>query len=82
VAAPDDPSAALLLHRVRDRADRRPADRRNARKDRAKALEKYRAALSLGGSRPLPELFRAAGIKFGLDAKILKPLIQAVESET
>ena len=54
---------------------------RNARKDRAKALEKYRSALSLGGSRPLPELFRAAGVKFGLDAKTLKPLIKAVEAE-
>ncbi|HZN62739.1 MAG TPA: M3 family oligoendopeptidase [Planctomycetota bacterium] len=54
---------------------------RNARKDRAKALEKYRTALALGGSRPLPELFRAAGIKFGMDAKTLKPLIQAVEAE-
>ena len=54
---------------------------RNAGKDRAKALEKYRAALSLGGSRPLPDLFRAAGTKFGLDAKTLKPLIKAVEAE-
>jgi oligoendopeptidase F len=54
---------------------------RNARKDGAKALERYRAALALGGSRPLPELFRAAGTRFGLDAKTLKPLIQAVENE-
>jgi len=54
---------------------------RNAKKDRAKALEKYRAALTLGGSRPLPDLFRAAGTKFGMDAKTLKPLIQAVEDE-
>lgn len=54
---------------------------RNARKDRAKALEKYRAALTLGGSRPLPDLFRAAGAKFGLDARTLKPLVQAVEDE-
>ena len=54
---------------------------RNARKDPAKALQKYREALALGGSRPLPELFRTAGAKFGFDAKILKPLIKAVEDE-
>lgn len=54
---------------------------KNSKKDRAKALEKYRAALSLGGSRPLPDLFKAAGTKFGLDAKTLKPLIKAVEAE-
>ncbi len=54
---------------------------RNARKDRSVALERYRAALSLGGSRPLPDLFRAAGAKFALDAKTLKPLIKAVEAE-
>jgi len=54
---------------------------RNAKKDRAKALEKYRAALTLGGSRPLPDLFRAAGARFGMDAKTLKPLVQAIEAE-
>jgi oligoendopeptidase F len=54
---------------------------RNAKKDRAKALEKYQAALRLGGSRPLPDLFKAAGAKFGLDAKTLKPLVKAVEDE-
>jgi oligoendopeptidase F len=35
-----------------------------AQRDRAGALEAYKRALSLGGSRPLPELFRAAGIEF------------------
>ena len=37
-----------------------------AQRDRAGALEAYKRALSLGGSRPLPELFRAAGLEFGL----------------
>jgi oligoendopeptidase F len=54
---------------------------RNARKDRRRALERYRSALSLGGSRPLPELFKAAGGKFGLDARTLRPLIKAVAAE-
>src|SRR6185436_8083676 len=53
----------------------------NARKDRKKALALYRKGLSLGGSRPLPELFKTAGLKFGLDAKTLKPLVKAVAAE-
>lgn len=35
-----------------------------ARKDPSGAVERYRRALGLGGSRPLPELFRTAGIPF------------------
>jgi oligoendopeptidase F len=54
---------------------------RNSRKDRRRALARYREALALGGSKPLPELFRAAGTKFGMDAKTLKPLMRAVEAE-
>jgi oligoendopeptidase F len=53
----------------------------NARRDRASALDRYRKGLSLGGSRPLPELFRATGLKFGLDRRILKPLISAAAAE-
>ncbi|MGY4706508.1 M3 family oligoendopeptidase [Candidatus Bipolaricaulota sp. J31] len=34
--------------------------------DRDKAVEGYKRALALGGSKPLPELFRAAGLEFGL----------------
>ncbi len=37
-----------------------------AQRDRAGTLERYKRALSLGGSRPLPELFRVAGIEFDL----------------
>jgi oligoendopeptidase F len=36
----------------------------NYRRDPAKALTDYKAALGLGGSKPLTELFSAAGIKF------------------
>ena len=35
------------------------------RKDRKDAIEAYKSALSLGASRPLPDLFRAAGVKWG-----------------
>ncbi|MBI2930532.1 MAG: M3 family oligoendopeptidase [Planctomycetes bacterium] len=53
----------------------------HARKDRAAAVRKYRRALSLGGSRPLPELFHAAGLKFDFGERILAPLVKAVMKE-
>jgi len=45
------------------------------------ALANYRAALALGGTRPLPELFAAAGIRFDFSAKTLGPLMRAVGEE-
>lgn len=53
----------------------------NAKQDRPKALQQYRNALALGGSKTLPELFQAAGGKFGMNAETLKPLIDAIEAE-
>jgi oligoendopeptidase F len=35
----------------------------------------------MGGSRPLPELFQAAGCKFQFDAATIKPLIQLAQDE-
>ena len=52
-----------------------------AKKDSAKALEEYRHGLSLGGSRPLPELYQAAGIKFDFSEGIIKPLVDEVYRE-
>jgi oligoendopeptidase F len=45
------------------------------------AVQSYWTALTLGGSRPLPELFTAAGARFQFDYEILKPLMDAVEEE-
>ena len=53
----------------------------NSRKDLKKALADYRHALSLGGSRPLPELFKAAGIRFDFSEGTIRPLIEAVKQE-
>ncbi len=53
----------------------------NARRDKAGALRKYREALALGGSRPLPELWTAAGLTFDFSEKTLRPLIEAVQAE-
>jgi oligoendopeptidase F len=52
-----------------------------AKEDPHKALANYRAALSLGGTRPLPQLFSAAGIVFDFSQKTLRPLMDALESE-
>lgn len=41
-------------------------------------LENYRRGLALGGSRPLPELFKAAGIRFDFSAETLRPIMKAV----
>jgi oligoendopeptidase F len=53
----------------------------NSKADKAKALNDYKKSLALGGSRPLPELFAAAGCKFQFDAATIKPLIQLANSE-
>ena len=52
-----------------------------ARQDPQKAIANYRAALALGGTRPLPELFAAAGIAFDFSEKTLRPLMNAVGEE-
>ncbi|MGE3182200.1 MAG: M3 family oligoendopeptidase [Phycisphaerae bacterium] len=53
----------------------------NAKRDYREAVAFYRQGLSLGGSRPLPELFEAAGCKFDFTEATLKPLIDAVMEE-
>jgi len=52
-----------------------------AKKDRKAALAAYRRALALGGSRPLPELFAAAGLEFGFAEETIAPLMDALGEE-
>lgn len=52
---------------------------RNAMKDQAGAISRYRKALSLGGTRPLPELYQAAGARFSFDAETLSSAVEFVE---
>jgi oligoendopeptidase F len=47
----------------------------------AAALAAYKKAMALGGSRPLPELFAAAGLKFGFGPDIVARLVDRVEQE-
>jgi oligoendopeptidase F len=53
----------------------------NSKKDYEHAVALYRNGLALGGARPLPELFQAAGLKFDFSEKTLRPLIDAVMEE-
>jgi oligoendopeptidase F len=53
----------------------------NSKANKAKALGDYKKALALGGSRPLPELFAAAGCKLDFSAATIKPLIQLAGNE-
>jgi oligoendopeptidase F len=52
-----------------------------SREDPRRALANYRSALALGGTRPLPELFAAAGISFDFSARTLGPLMNAIREE-
>lgn len=52
-----------------------------SRSDHRAAVERYWQALALGGSRPLPTLFEAAGARFSFDYDTLKPLADAVGGE-
>jgi len=53
----------------------------NSRKDTKKAIAEYRSAMALGGTRPLPELFSAAGIRFDFSPQTFGPLMRAMEDE-
>ena len=51
------------------------------KKDPAVAVDNYLSALSLGGTRTLPELFRAAGLSFDLSPAHISGLMQFVKGE-
>ncbi len=53
----------------------------NAKRDAGRALADYRRALGLGGGRPLPELFEAAGCRFAFDRETLRPLAELLRRE-
>ncbi|MCC6426987.1 MAG: M3 family oligoendopeptidase [Phycisphaerales bacterium] len=45
------------------------------------AVDAYMSAMKLGGSRPLPELFEAAGLAFEFGPDVVKRLVDRVEKE-
>ena len=54
---------------------------RNTKRGRQAATARYRQALALGGSRPLPELFATAGANFDFSDATLGPLMESVREE-
>ncbi len=50
-------------------------------KDKDQALQNYTAALSLGGTRTLPQLFEAAGLQFDLSPAHIKGLMEFVKEQ-
>ncbi len=53
---------------------------RNALADQADAVRRYRAALALGNTRPLPELYAAAGARLAFDRETVGELARLVAS--
>ena len=51
------------------------------KKDPARAIENYKNALALGGSRPLPELFAAAELDFSFGPPTMQRLMDEVQKE-
>ncbi len=54
---------------------------RNSLTDQVDAVRRYRAALALGATRPLPEIFAIAGAKFSFEASLMGQLVELVETE-
>jgi oligoendopeptidase F len=52
-----------------------------AKQNPRQALADYRNALALGGARPLPELFAAAGLNFDFSEKTIAPLMEKAMKE-
>ena len=53
----------------------------NAKRDHDSAVNAFRKGLSLGGSRPLPELFGTAGLKFDFSAGTITQLVDMLLKE-
>ncbi|MFQ6033332.1 MAG: M3 family oligoendopeptidase [Candidatus Bipolaricaulia bacterium] len=53
---------------------------RNAEEDKAGTIAAYRGALALGGSRPLPELFAAAGLRFDFSSETVAQAVGALRA--
>ena len=52
---------------------------RNSLRNHARAVARYRRALSLGGTAPLPQLYRAAGARFAFDAQTLREAVSLIK---
>ena len=53
----------------------------NSKNNNSKALADYKAALALGGSRPLPKLFEHCNIRFDLSRNTVAPMADLLRKE-
>ncbi len=51
------------------------------KENKEQAISNYMAALQLGGTRTLPELYKAAGLKFSLSPDYISELMLFVQQE-
>ncbi len=54
---------------------------RNFKKDKQKTIDNYAKALSLGYSKPIGEIYKAAGIKFSFEKSYVEELMHFVSDE-
>ncbi len=54
---------------------------KNYKENPSQALKDYKSALSLGGTRSIPEIYKAAGIRFKFDKPYVKSLMDFVAKE-
>ena len=53
---------------------------RNSLSDPVSAVRRYREALALGATRPLPEIYRAAGAELSFETGLMGELVGLVEA--
>ena len=53
----------------------------NSKQDRGRALADYKAALALGGSRPLPELFERCNTRLDFSRETVAPMAELLRKE-
>jgi oligoendopeptidase F len=54
---------------------------RNFLTDKTKAVAQYKAALSLGYTKPIGDIYKTAGVEFNFSASYIKSLMEFVKSE-
>ena len=54
---------------------------KNYKADKGKTLDQYKAALTLGYTKSIPEIYAAAGIRFDFSADYIQSLVKFVEKE-
>ncbi|MDX2193690.1 MAG: M3 family oligoendopeptidase [Gemmatimonadales bacterium] len=54
---------------------------RHSLRDPAEAVRRYRSALALGATAPLPAIYEAAGARLGFDEALIEELVGLVEQE-